>query len=276
MKRKNGARKSIISYIMAFILMLSIMGISFLSLGKYSMLSVHAVMYTCDRIGYYDSIRAELKQEAYYKGIPYGITQKCLKSVFKSAQIRTDIEDVLSAQVKGDTYDVQTENISNKIIENVEKNLGTINDSQMESLQKYIADIGEMYQKKMVIPSSEYIAGMINTATKFALIGIPVCVLIAILCIFYLVSTRKFTYHGLRYVVYGILGAGITLLTVFAAMISNGFIYKFNISDVYMRKFFTFLIGHEMLIQVFAGIGLLLCGVVMAYVTFRQKCKELQ
>ena len=98
-------------------------------------------------------------------------------------------------------------------------------------------------------------------------------VLIAIVCIFYLIASRRYVYHGIRYVAYSVIGAGITLLTVFAAAISDGSIYRFNISDVYMRKFFTYWIGHEMLMQVFAGIGFLIAGALLIYMVIRQKVR---
>lgn len=128
-----------------------------------------------------------------------------------------------------------------------------------------------MYQKKILIPGIDSIVKMISVSDKVVIIGIPILLLIAILCMFYLISSRRYAYHGMRYVAYGFLGAGITLVTVFAGFISDKSIYRMNISDVYMRKFYTFWIGHEMLMQVFAGIAFLLAGAVVIYLVIRQK-----
>lgn len=267
-------KQTIISYIMSFILMLSLMCISLLSLGKYSMLSEHGVMHSCDRIEYYDDICDEMSKEAYYLGIPYGIEKKCLKDVFTKKQVRADMLTVLRNQIAEEKPLIKTYDIRNKISENVVKQYGELNATEQRSLQTYITEVEKMYQKKMVIPGSDFITEAIRMSTKVALVGIPLAILIAILCTFLLISIRKYAYHGLRFVVYGVLGAGITIVTVFAAMISNGFIYKFNISDVYMRKFFTYYIGHEMLMQVFAGIGMLLAGAILIYVVIRQKFRS--
>jgi uncharacterized membrane protein YidH (DUF202 family) len=78
----------------------------------------------------------------------------------------------------------------------------------------------------------------------------------------------------MRYIAYSVLGAGATLLTVFSALISNGFIYKFNISDTYMRRFFTYYIGHEFLMLVFVGIGLIVMGVLLVLIISRKKYKR--
>lgn len=271
MRYKKRTKQMIISYILAFVLMLSLMCVSLLSLGKYSMMSVHGVIHTCERIEYFEGISKEIGQEAYYLGIPYGIQKKDLKGVFSKKQIKKDMTDVVTAQIEGEKPIIKTDDIRKAIIGNVEKQNGTLNEEQTKSLQKYITEVEKLYQKNMIIPTSSYIAKAINIFTKIAWIGIPLSILVAIMCIFFLVSTRKYAYHGLRFVAYGILGAGITLVTVFAAMISDGFIYRFNISDVYMRKFFTFFMGHEMLMQIFAGIGMLLTGAVVIYMVFRQK-----
>ena len=276
MKLKKSTKKSAISYILSFVLMLSLICISLISLGKYSMLSVHGVMHTCDRIDYYKGLNEELINEAYYIGIPYGIDKKCLKDVFSDKKIREDMSLVLTEKIKGKSYNVSTDVIGTKILKNAEKKYGTLNSDEKESLQKYMIDVEKLYQKKIVIPGTSYIVRSINISSTAAIVGIPIAVFIAILCIFILISMRYYLHHGLRYVIYGILGAGITLLTVFSAIISNGFIYKFNISDVYMRKFFTFYIGHEMLMQIFAGIALLLTGCVMIYVVIRQKRRKLK
>lgn len=272
--RRRRSRRTVISYVLSFVLMLSLMCISLLVFGKYSMLSERAVMHACDRIEYYDDICDEMSTEAYHMAIPYGIEKKCLKNVFTSKQVRADMSAVVEAKINEEKLLIKTDHIREKITENVIKQNGELTAEQQQSLQAYTIEVEKMYQKKMVLPGIDYIAKAINISTKVTLVAVPIAALVAILCAFWLISMRRLAYRGLRFVVYGILGAGITLVTVFAAMISNGFIYKFNISNAYMRKFFTYYIGHEMLIQVFAGIGLLLAGAILIYVVMRQKFRS--
>lgn len=272
MRIKKRAKVDIKSYVLSFVLMLALMGISIFALGKYSMLSNHGIIHTCDRISYYEGVREEMKEQAHYMGLPYGLTKANIKGIFTNKKIRKDMISVLEAQMNGEDRHINTDKIRSKIIANTEKQLQReLTDEESVSLDAYIKSIESMYVRKMVIPGSKYLVNVSNIWTKIIMIGIPACVLISVLCIFFLISMRKYMYHGLRYVVYGVLGAGVTLLTAFSAMISNGFIYKVNISDVYMRKFYTFLLGHEMLMQVFAGIGLLLTGAILIYVIYRQK-----
>lgn len=270
-KRRRSVRKEIYSIILSFILMLTLMCLSFFIMGKYSMLSVHGVMNSCDRVKYYEDINTEMTTLAYEKGIPFGIKKKHIKNLFDDQKIKEDMTNVLIAQLKNEEYLVETDLIREKITENIVKEQGELDEKQKESLNAYLVEVSNMYKDKMTIPGSSYFTPIINLWTKVITIGIPIGILIASLCIFFLVSTTRMLHRGLRYIAYSILGAGVTLTTIFSASISNGFIYKFNISDVYMRKFYTFWIGHEMLMQVFVGIGLLLSGAIFIYIIMRQK-----
>jgi hypothetical protein len=249
------------------------MGISLLGYGKYSMLTVRAVIHDCERINYFDDICDEMATEAYYLGIPYGLNKKSVKGVFVPSEVKKDLTSVLKSLKKDEKYTVDSYDIATRIENNVIKQNGKLTADEKESLKAYTNQIRKMYQEKMYIPGIEYIAKVIAISDNIALIGIPILLIIAILCTFYLISSRRYVYHGLRYVAYSFLGAGITLLTVFAGCISNAFIYRFNISDVHMRKFFTFWLGHEMLMQAFVGIAFLLTGGVIIYLVFRQKVR---
>lgn len=262
---------NIISYILTLVLTISLIGISLLGFGKYSMFSLRGVMHSCDKVSYSLGLCLEMHQEAYYLATPYGLDKKCLDGVFETNSVRKDIEKALESRIKGETYTADTENIRTKIQQNVEDNYGKLGDKEKESLQEYASQVESMYQKKIVIPGSDSIADMINAFSKITIIGIPLLVLIAIVCVLLLVSMRRLFYHGLRFVAYGTMGAGVTLLTVFAAYISDASMYKFNLSDVYFRAFLIYLIGHEMLMQAFVGIGLLLVGLVLIYIVFREK-----
>lgn len=270
-RRSSSTSRTISSLILSFILMLTLICLSIMAMGKYSMLSIRSVMHSCDRIEYYEDINTEMTTLAYEKGIPFGIKKKHIKKAFDDDQIKKDMQAVFTAQVNDEEYLVDTEYIRENITESVVEDLGSLSVQQQESLDAYLVEISNMYKDKMVIAGSKYFAPLVSIWTKVITVGIPVCILIASICIFILLSTRTRIYKGLRYVAYSILGAGVTLTTVFSASISNGFIYKFNISDVYLRKFYTYWIGHEMLMQVFVGIGMLLAGGVLIYIIYRQK-----
>lgn len=270
-KRKQSTR-AIVRYVITFVLMISLIGMSFMTYGKYSMLSVHGVVNSCERVKYFKDICDEMEKEAYYLGIPFGITQKEVKGIFQEKEVRRDVTQIVASMKKGDKPRIDTYDLRKRIEDRIvaKENLNT---NQKESLNIFISQVENMYQEKVYIPGIDSIVKMIRIADRIVLIGIPLLLFIIIISMFYLISSRRYVHHGLRSVAYSFIGAGITLVTVFAGLISDRSIYRFNISDVYMRKFFTFWIGHEFLMQVFAGIMLLMVGALFVYLVIRQKSR---
>ena len=140
-KRKSRRNQMLISYLLSFALMLSLISLSFLVLGKYSMLSVRGVMHSCDRIEYYDDIRKEMYTEACYIAIPFGIEKKCIKKVFNNEQIRKDMQDVLEDQIDGNVFVIDTEHLREKLTANVIEQNGELNEEQQKSLDSYIVEV---------------------------------------------------------------------------------------------------------------------------------------
>lgn len=272
-RKSKRSTRAVIRYIITFVLMVSLVGISLMSYGKYSMLSVHGVINSCERVKYFKDICNEMETEAYYLGIPFGITKKEIKGVFEEKEVRQDVTNIIVSMKNGNKPRIDTYELRKRMEEKITAKEGSLNTKQKESLSVYISQVENMYQKKVYIPGTDSIVKMINIADRVVLIGIPLLLFIIIISIFYLISSRRYVHHGLRSVAYSFIGAGITLVTVFAGMISDRSIYRFNISDVYMRKFFTFWIGHEMLMQVFAGIMLLMTGALLIYLVIRQKSR---
>ena len=272
-RKSKQSTRAVIRYFITFVLMVSLVGISLMAYGKYSMLSVHGVINSCERVKYFKDICGEMETEAYYLGIPFGITKKEIKGVFEEKEVRQDVTNIIVSMKNGNKPRIDTYELRKRMEEKITAKEGSLNPKQKESLSAYISQVENMYQRKVYIPGTDSIVNMITIADRIVLIGIPLLVFIIIISIFYLIASRRYVHHGLRSVAYSFIGAGITLVTVFAGMISDRSIYRFNISDVYMRKFFTFWIGHEMLMQVFAGIMLLMTGALLIYLVIRQKSR---
>jgi hypothetical protein len=317
MSRKYSRRKlkkDIICYFLSFGLMLSLITLSLSALGYYSLLSVHGVTHTAERVDYYDYLKSEMMQQAYDMAIPYGVDEIVtvynnkkdatktevttseetlaeettqikqvtksnveiegivfLDEVFSVDKIQSDVENNLKAKVYGKEFTIKTDEMEKKLLETVQKSKKDLTDEEKESLNAYSAQVMEVYKSKIPLPTLPIIVKGINVFSKIIWFTIPISILVGLLCIFAIMSMRTETYRGLRFVAYGVLGAGITLTTVCAAMISNGSIYRLNISNAYMRRFFTYLLGHEMLMQVFAGVVMLVCGGIMVYAIARIK-----
>ncbi len=305
MSRRQSRRKlkkDIICYFLSFILMNSLIVLSVASLGTYSMFSIHGVTHSAERVDYYDYLKSELMQQAYDMAIPFGLDEVLktkneqssaneettevkqvtknnveiegiifLDKVFSVDEIQNDVENYLKAQVEGKTYEIHTEKMEKRLYDAVKKEKKQLTSEEEQSLEAYTTQLMELYKTKIPFPTSWLLVKGIQLASKVIWFAIPISILTTLLSIFLIMSMRTATYRGLRFVAYGILGAGATLTTVCAAMISDGAIYRLNVSNAYMRRFFTFLLGHEMLMQVFSGIVMLVLGVILIYAIARLK-----
>ncbi len=270
-RHKHRGRQAVINYLLSFILALSIIVTIISIVGKVSFASEDAILTAGDQTRYYYSLKNEIEQKAMDFAVPFGINQKCLKKVFDYKQIRSDVKVILDKRIDQENGLIDFSDIERRIKKNVEAKEGTLNDKQLKSLDTYIKKVRKMYYKKIHFPTEDTMVEIIDRVNHIIIISIPVSVVVMILCIFYLIVSRHYAYHGLRFVAYGVLGAGAFLSLVFAAMIQSENIYNYNISDAFMKKFYVYWIGHPFLMSLVCGIGTLLLGAIVIFLVYRQK-----
>ena len=271
MRHKHRIRQTIIYYILSFILMLSIATVVVLAVGKVSFSSERAIEHASVKTHYYYDLKNEMEQKAMDMSAPFGIPRSSPKGVFVEDEVKNDVIKILSEKVDNQKEIVDMANIERRIKTNVENKMGKLNAKQNKSLDAYIKKIEDVYMTKLHYPTEDIMVKIINKSTQFAWIAIPLAVIIGFFCAFYLVVSRHYAYHGLRYVVYGVMAAG-TLITIgFAAIIANGSIYHYNITDAFMKKFYSYWFGHLFLMYVIFGIGIFVFGLIGIFLVYRQK-----
>lgn len=272
---KHFTKENIISYVLSFFLALSIIGLSVLLLGRYTVFSNHGIIHATDRINYYSGLCEEMEKMAYEMGMLYGISEEELDNVFTPEKIRTDIYKVVQAKIDDKEYNIDTVPIGESLIRNIKEVRVQAGeewtDENQEALVTYIDNVAQMYKEKIVIPGLDYMVKGVHMFGKVMKIGIPVCVLVAIICCICLVVLREYFHQGLRQIIYGIFGAAFSLMIFFAAIIAEGSIYRINVSAEYLRKFFTYYAGYAMLMQIITGTFIAAAGAILVYIVFRSK-----
>ena len=271
MKHKHRTRQMIINYLLSFILMLSIVVAIVVGIGKYSFASERAVLHAVEKTHYFYNLKNEIEQKAIDIGIPYGIDKVCLKGVFQESEVKTDVIKTFDEAVEKNKAIIDIGEIERRIRANVEKKEGKLNAKQTKSLNVYIKKVQDMYMQKLHYPTENMMAQLINSTTSIAWIAFPLSIVIGIFCAFYLIVSRHYAYHGIRYVVYGIMGAGALITVGFSAIISNGEVYNFNITDSHLKEFYVYYVGHPLLMYVIFGIGVLVFALLGIFLVYRQK-----
>ena len=271
MRHKHKVRQTIVNYLLSFILMLCITVVVVMAVGKWSFLSEQAILHANNKTHYYYNLKNEMEQKAIDMGVPFGIERECIKGVFDENEVKQDVIKVFEEKLKNQKNIIDVANIEHRIRTNVEKKNGKLNATQTESLNVYIKKVQDMYTKKLHYPTEDFMVKYINASTKVAWIAIPLAAIIGFFCMFYLVFSRHYAYHGLRYVVYGVMAAGILISVGFSAIISNGAIYHYNITESFMKQFYVYYLGHILLMYVIFGIGILVFGLIGIFLVYRQK-----
>ena len=271
MRHKHRIRQAVINYLLAFILMLSIIVIVVGGVGKWSFASERAIIHAGDKSHYYYHLKNEIEQNAIDIGKPFGVDKECIKGVFKSEEVKDDVVKTLDEKVSGEKEIIDVGEIDRRIRTNVEKKEGSLTADQTNSLNVYIKKVQSMYMQKLHFPTEELMATIINKTDSLAWIAIPLAIVIGFFCAFYLIVSRHYAYHGLRFVIYGILGAGALITVGFSAIVSNGSFYNYNLTDSYMKDFYGYYVGHVMLISVIYGIAVLVIGLIGIFLVYRQK-----
>ena len=271
MRHKHRIRQGIVNYLLSFILMLSVIVIVAGGVAKWSFASRRAVIHAGDRTHYYYHLKNEIEQNALDIGKPFGLEVDCVQGVFKTGEVKADVIKTFDQVLYKEKNIIDFGNIENRLRANVEKKEGSLNDKQLASLSEYIKKVQKMYSEELHIPTEKQMAFIITKTDKLAWIAIPLAVLIGFFSAFYLIVSRHYAYHGLRFVVYGLIGAG-TLITVgFSALVSNGYLYNFNLTDSFMKDYYGYYVGHVMFIEVVYGIGVLVLGLIGIFLAYRQK-----
>ncbi len=271
MRHKHRIRQAIINYILAFILMISVVVIVLGGIGKWSFASKRAVMHAGERTHYYYNLKNEIEQSAINIGKPFGIDKECIVGVFKSSEVESDVSKALDEKLNNEKELVDIGEIDRRIRANVEKKEGNLNTDQTNSLNVYIKKVQDMYTRKIHFPTEQMMVTMINKTTTIAWIAIPLAVVIGFLCAFYLIVSRHYAYHGLRFVIYGLLGAGALITVGLSAIVSNGSFYNYNLTDSFMKDYYGYYVGHVLFIGVVYGIGILVLGFIGIFLVYRQK-----
>ncbi|MBP5773537.1 MAG: hypothetical protein J6W35_05650 [Eubacterium sp.] len=271
MRHKHRVRQGIVNYLLSFILMLSVVVIVAGGVGKWSFASRRAVIHAGDRTHYFYHLKNEIEQSAADIGKPFGLDLDVISGVFKTSEVKSDVLKTFDQRLYNKKEIIDIGYIENRIRSNVEKKEGKLNEKQLASLGAYMRKLQKMYLEELHFPTEKQMVTIITKTDKLAWIAIPLAVLIGFFSAFYLIVSRHYAYHGLRFVVYGLIGAGALITVGFSALVSNGSFYEYNLTDSFMKDYYGYYVGHVMFIEVVYGIGILVLGLIGIFLAYRQK-----
>ena len=217
-----------ISFILAFLMSLSLLGVTVLGVVKNGLLSQQTII-DMMKGGYYEAIREKAEEAFSDYTIPTGIDPSVVEDTVAIDDVSTDINGYIYASFSGRDYEPNYTKMNERIKANVvkffEDNSAEITDDKDEIIDRYIQELDSIYLSNIEM---KFIKPVVSANNLFSRFYLPVLLALSVLSLalgLTCVRLHHYAHRGLRYVVYGVFATALMSLIAPLALIISGF-YK--------------------------------------------------
>ncbi len=233
----------IISSIAAFLLSMALTLITVLLVIQWSGFSRSSFYKNMSANNYYDFVMTDIYEEAEAITIPIGLPVTVLEDVLTSYGISKDVNGYIDASFRNDTYNVNTEDITEKLENNVRTYLTeagiALDQDQETNLEAYVASVVKVYTDTVKMPLLSAFVKARNLYEKIFGISIAICAVFAAICLYMIIRLHTWLHRGLRYVTYSTISTGLMSGIMPVLVLQSGFYKKIHLSPEYFYNFFT-------------------------------------
>lgn len=241
MSQKNKSKKwlkGIISVILSFLLAV-IFTVGSIVIGIYiGFMNENRLLDGLNYKDYYSSVEKSFYEKSKDISIPVGLPETVLEGIVESEKVHSDVKSYVVSSMNGQTFIISTEELKNKLEENVRKYFSEQNivmtPEQEATIPEYTNIIAAEYEAAVKVPLVTYFNQAKLIIQKVILILVPVSILLAAIIIFILVRMRKWKHRGIRYVVYSCISTAIMVAIPGIVMLSGGVYKRINIASDYL------------------------------------------
>lgn len=235
--------RSIISFILAFLLSLSLTALTLLLVMEWSGFSRSSFYKNMSANNYYGYVKVDINNEAESTTIPIGLPADVLKNVFTSFKISQDVNGYIDAVFSGKEYTADTTEITknlNNNIQNYFKKQGIkLTQEQENNIQPYTASIEKIYLDTVKMPLLSAFVKARTFYQKIFPIGVTACIIFTLICLFLIIRLHQWLHRALRYITYSTIAAGLMTGILPLLILNSGFYKKVNLSPQYFYNFYT-------------------------------------
>jgi len=187
---------------------------------------------------YYTGVETTFFENSKDISTPIGLPESVLEGIVESEKIHSDVKNYVTSSVNGQTYTISTEELRNKLTENVRKYFADqgmeITPEQEATIPEYTQIIADEYVKTVKVPFVNHFAQAKLTVQRILNILLPVCLILSGVIIFIIVRIRKWKHRGVRYIVYSTLSSAVMVALPGIVVLCDGFYKRINISSDYL------------------------------------------
>ena len=233
--------KYIISIILAFLLMLSILLTVALQIVSTTILNKDYILGKLDEANYYNNVYEQIKDSlAGYIG-PSGLDEEVLENIYTREQVKEDINLIINNIYENKNDKINTEDIKEKLQNNIEASVGSglLTKENKNSIEDFIDKIADEYVQNISHdPYFEKVGTIINKAKDVVgkvegiIIFVPIILAVVILLLNIKQISSAVRFIAISILTSGVIGIALKLFIETKINISNILIINDSFSEV--------------------------------------------
>lgn len=231
----------IISIILAFLLMISILLTVALQIVSSTILNKDYILGKLDEANYYNNVYEQIKDSlAGYIG-PSGLDEEVLENIYTREQVKEDINLIINNIYENKNDKINTEDIKEKLQNNIEASVGSglLTKENKNSIEDFIDKIADEYVQNISHdPYFEKVGTIINKAKDMVskvegiIIFVPIILAVVILLLNIKQISSAIRFIAISILTSGVIGIALKLFIETKINISNILIINDSFSEV--------------------------------------------
>lgn len=231
----------IISIILAFLLMISILLTVALQIVSSTILNKDYILGKLDEANYYNNVYEQIKDSlAGYIG-PSGLDEEVLENIYTREQVKEDINLIINNIYENKNDKINTEDIKEKLQNNIEASVGSglLTKENKNSIEDFIDKIADEYVQNISHdPYFEKVGTIINKAKDMVgkvegiIIFVPIILAVVILLLNIKQISSAIRFIAISILASGVIGIALKLFIETKINISNILIINDSFSEV--------------------------------------------
>lgn len=257
--------KSVLDCLLSFFIALTLFGSVFCMVLVVTVCNPAYMRFAVSRSGYQQLNAQELTQDLTYIVEPIGIDPSLINTLFDRDELAENVEKSIEAAYSGTSFVPDNSTFIGRIY-NAISLYATENDLEIdENNFQYVSDLcGDLYARHSTV---SYISSLGHYALSLRLpllIISVVCLLLSVVLFVRLYRMHLRRHVSLRFLMFGLGGAGLALLFLPLIAIVSGAVSRISIGTESLYCLFTTYVNYLLQIFVFSGVALifamLICG----------------
>ena len=221
----NHKLRKIISFVLSFLLSLSLLGVTALGCVKNGLFSTKTILRLMDE-EYCTAVRKETEDALSDYTIPTGIDTSVVEGVVTVSDVTTDVKGYIYAAFAGNDYSPNTtlmdERIKANVVKFFEENSAELDQDTDEIIDKFIAELDAVYTASIELRIINAVVKANKVFSRFYMPSLIALLVLSLILGTLCVKIHHYPHRGLRYVAYAVGGTSLMSLIFPTILLASG------------------------------------------------------